>query len=159
METLLVLFMTAVILLALFFIGLGSIKVYQYLYIGYHLRVSDTNESYVNLKFKGHPDELDAYITDEGKRMTLRVTYRQYTADTPTYVIPKSYDTPYDYILSGELDNDIREARLVTDALAVTDGHYNKHVLDNSEHLQNLPIKFYDVSDEIKRKLGIKDRM
>ena len=61
METLLVLFMTAVILLALFFIGLGSIKVYQYLYIGYHLRVSDTNESYVNLKFKGHPDELDAY--------------------------------------------------------------------------------------------------
>lgn len=82
-----------VMMLSILLIFLGAVKVYRYLYVGFHIRVSDTDTPYVNLKFKGYHDELDAFITDSGKCITLKIKQQGEYLSTPTYIIPSKYDT------------------------------------------------------------------
>lgn len=141
-------------------IATGVKLIYNYLYIGYHIRVSDTDVPYVNLKFKGHIDELDIYITDSGSNMYHMVTQSGYATNSSTYRLPDRYKTPYEYIMSGEIDDKIRDTRIATNNVVMAVNGYNiKKQQATRAHLENLPIKFHDVSHEIKRKLGLHKRI
>jgi hypothetical protein len=156
MITLNTFFIFFVIILSICMIGYGVRNVYRYLYVGYHVLVSDTPTPYLSLKFIGHTDELEVHTLTSGKQMYHTVIQAGYSVVSATYDLPTKHANPYDYIMSGELDAKIKSTRLLTDYMVVTDNLANKNVEQpNLVHLENLPIKFHDVSDEVRRKLGI----
>ena len=140
-------------------IGYGVFYVYRYLYIGYHILVSDTPTPYINLKFMGHMDELEVHTLSSGKRMYHTVILSGYSVSSAAYDLPDKHATPYDYIMSGEIDDRIKSTRLIT----------NKVIIDRSflspdesrmetNYVEHLPIKFHDISDDVRRKLGLHKR-
>lgn len=153
-----VLFISLLIVLSITMIGCGIRKIYRYLYIGYHVRVSDSDTPYLNLRFIGYHDELEVHTLASGKKMYHIVKQLGYQTTSQPYQIPEEFDTPYDYIMSGEIDEKIRYTRLLTDLKTVTKGMSITADQPNRNHLENLPIKFHDVSDEVRRKLGLTKR-
>lgn len=140
-------------------IGHGVFYVYRYLYIGYHVLVSDTSTPYVNLKFVGHTDELEVHTLSSGKRMYHTVILSGYSIASPAYDLPKEHATPYDYIMSGEIDDKIKYTRTMVNKIVIDRGFLTSEKRQvESDYIENLAIRFHDVSDDVRRKLGLRKR-
>ena len=107
----------------------------------------------------GHMDELEVHTLSSGKRMYHTVILSGYSVSSAAYDLPDKHATPYDYIMSGEIDDRIKSTRLIT----------NKVIIDRSflspdesrmetNYVEHLPIKFHDISDDVRRKLGLHKR-
>ena len=59
--------------------------------------------------------------------------------------------------MSGDLNNDIRDLRLIVDMRVSADNPLRDTIQsDNYALLKEMPIEFEDVGDEIRKRLGVK---
>lgn len=121
----------------------------------YHQIVSDTDEPYLKLDFVGYTDYLNIYTVNDGNSLFLQCVSGD-SVSSDNHDFPETYKTPYDYVMSGEIDDEITQLRKAADLKESrriqrsTEEH-----LTNQNHLTKLPVKFKDVGDEIRRKLGV----
>ena len=146
--------------LAIASIIVGCYLVYKEMIKPYHIKVSDTLTPYLSLKFKGFADELIIYTTCYGQELYFKCVQETHNTYSTKYTLPLKYNNPYEYVMSGKLDEDITDLRMITDMKNVTSEvtHDSTRInkKDNQQHLKQLPVKFYDVGDEVRRRLGIK---
>lgn len=141
-------------------IGYGVFYVYRYLYIGYHILVSDTPTPYLNLKFVGYDDELEVHTLSSGKRMYHTIKSSGYSVASSSYELPHEHATPYDYIMSGEVDDKIKSTRIITNNIVIQRSSLSKKAAQTEkDYVENLPIRFHDISDDVRRKLGLHKRI
>lgn len=137
--------------------GYGVWSFYRYFFAAYHVRVADTKKAYLSLKFKNFKDELIIYTTCYGKELYLKCVQDQHETYSISYNVPAHYATPYEYVMSGDLNNDIRDLRLIVDMRVAADNPLRDTIQsDNYALLKEMPIEFEDVGDEIRKRLGVK---
>ena len=131
--------------------------VYNRYFAKYHIRVSDTKKTYLQLQFKNFKDELAIYTVCYGRQIYLKCTQDCEYVYSRNIVVPPEYDNPYVYVMSGDLDDEIRDLRILAD-MKVTSLKPGKSVVDsdNYEILKRIPIEFEDVGDLIRQRLGVK---
>lgn len=137
----------------------GTWFIYRRFFAPYALRVADTKQEYLRLKFKTLTDELLIYTTCYGRELYLKCVEGTVSSFSNSYIIPAEYDNPYEYVMSGNLDNQIRDLRITTDMRA-TVKLPGKSVIESTNYseLLSLPIEFEDVGDLIRKRLGIKEK-
>lgn len=149
-----------VMFLAITSIVIGCYLVYKEMIKPYHIKVSDTITPYLSLKFKGFADELVIYTTCYGQQLYFKCIQGTHDTYSTLYTLPLRFNNPYEYVMSGTLDEAITHLRVVTDLKATSSIINNNGISvimdNNSEHLKKLPIKFYDVGDEVRKRLGVK---
>ena len=132
-------------------------SIYRYFFAAYHVRVANTKNAYLSLKFKNFKDELIIYTTCYGKELYLKCIQDQHESYSVNYHVPAHYATPYEYVMSGDLNNDIRDLRLIVDMRVSADNPLRVNIQsDNYALLKQMPIEFEDVGDVIRKRLGVK---
>lgn len=138
------------------YIGYGVWLIYRYFFASYQLKVSDTKTAYLSLKFKNFKDELLIYTTCYGKEFYFKCVQGEYDACSINYHTPSHYATPYEYVMSGDLNKEISDLRIIVDMKSTMDKKVDVEVRsEHYEHLRHAPIEFEDVGDIVRQRLGV----
>lgn len=115
-------------------------------------KVSDTTTPAGTFRFFDGDDILQVYSRNKGRCVSFTCINHTAIAESITLTIPKDHSNPYDYIMSGDLDNEIRDLRMVAEYALLNgkDGskYSGKRVLRrkniHKEMLRFRPISFDD---------------
>lgn len=138
------------------YVAYGGWCTYKYIFGSYQLKVSDTKTAYLSLKFKNFKDELIVYTTCYGKEFYFKCIQGEYDACSINYHTPSHYASPYEYVMSGDLNSEISDLRVLVDIKAtMAKEESNQIQSENYIHLRQSPVVFEDVGDLVRKRLGV----
>lgn len=116
------------------------------------VRISDTGQVAGTIRFFDEDDMIQVYSHSKGKCVSFVCINHTEVAESTRIMIPSKYMSVYDFILSGDIDEEIRDLRMVAENKLLTSkvGHryHGKrnlwHKSINKEHIPFRPLSFYD---------------
>lgn len=119
---------------------------------------SDSITPIAIVRFEDDDDRLEIYSRSRGKCIMFKCINHTAVATSTNIMIPRQYNSPYAFIKSGNLDEELRDLRMVAESIKIETAvgfSYNAHhpLRDNSYNKK--PLRFKTLTDQAFKTLRL----